>query len=109
MLRLTDVDAKGLEDTGGHRDLPRPARVVAGEEGEHRSAERALGILGAKFEGVDGSGERKQLVLDYVRAAEAAEGRTLGGEVRVASGEGRLVGSGAETEVRRRWTVAGDR
>jgi hypothetical protein len=99
---VPDLEAEGRRQARGHRDLAGIGRVVPAEQREHRLPERAAGVLGAQFVGVDGAGNGDGLVLDNVDAAKAMLQRgDLGGQVRSGRLERGQVSSGTEPRVGR--------
>ena len=107
---VTDLEVEGGGHAIGHGHLARPGRVVAGDQGEHRNAERPVRILGAQVVGVDRAGDGDGLVLDDVDAAEALLQRgDLAGQLRAARLERGHVLGGAEARAGRRRRVGGHR
>jgi hypothetical protein len=100
---------------GGHprrqRDLPGAFRVAARDKREGGGAERAGRILGAKLDRVHRA-RGEVFLLDHLGRGSGADPGgdrgDVGGEVRVAAGQGDRVAGAAEGRVRRRRRVGGD-
>jgi hypothetical protein len=102
------MDGECRRQLRGHGDLVRTARIAAGDECEHRSAVRAVGVLRAQLRTLREAG-REVGVLDDIGRTEVL---LYGGDVRretwIGAGDRDEVVGGAEAGVGGRGRIAGD-
>ena len=107
---LPGLQVEVRRDTTGHRRLVGCGREMPGDQGEHRLAEGAVGVLGAQLVGIDRTWDGDGLVLDDVDLAEAVlQGGDLGGEARIGTREGGRIPGRAETRAGGQRRVGRDR